>query len=138
MLYPYVEHGATRQASTSLDVPQHQVIKTLLLDTEGKKPNIVLMHGDCEVSLKQLARRLGMKRITPCDEKSAENYTGYKVGGISPFGTRTRLPLYPQETIMDFEKIYINGGSRGFMVEISTSDLAESLCVTTVDAAVRS
>ncbi|HOO47655.1 MAG TPA: aminoacyl-tRNA deacylase [Deltaproteobacteria bacterium] len=137
-LYPYVDHGGTRQAATSLDVPEHQVIKTLLMETDEKNPIIILMHGDCEVSLKQLARRLKVKRITPCDEKSAEHYTGYKVGGISPFGTHTRLPVYAQETIMDFEKIYINAGSRGFMVEISTSDLADSLGVTTVDAAVKS
>lgn len=137
-LYPYVDHGGTRQAATTLDIPEHMVIKTLVMETDDKKPFIVLMHGDCEVSIKQLARSLGVKRINPCDEHSAEKYTGYKVGGISPFGTRTRLPVYAQKTIMAFEKIYINGGSRGFMVEISTSDLAESLGVTTVDVALES
>ena len=138
LLYPYVDHGGTRQAATTLNVHEHQVIKTLLMETDERKPIIVLMHGDCEVSMKQLARRLGAKRVSPCDERSAEKYTGYKVGGISPFGTRTRLPVYAQNTIMEFEKIYINGGSRGFMVEIGTADLAESLRVTTVDVAVKS
>ena len=136
-LYPYVEHGGTRQASLTLDVHEHTVIKTLVMEDDGRHAFIVLMHGDCEVSTKQLARQLKVKRVTPCDEKSAERYTGYKVGGISPFGTRTKLPVYAEKTIMDLEKVCINGGKRGFMVKISPSYLSQSLRVKPVKVAIK-
>jgi len=135
--YPYVDHGGTSQASVTLDVPEHVVIKTLLMESGDKHAFIVLMHGDCEVSTKQLARQLGLKRVTPCDEKSAEKYTGYKVGGISPFGTRTKLPVYVEKSILDLDKICINGGRRGLMIEISPKDLLQSLGVTPVEVAIR-
>lgn len=136
-LYPYVDHGGTRQASLTLNVEEHMVIKTLLMETNDKHAFIVLMHGDCDVSTKQLARRLGVKRVTPCDEKSAEKYTGYKVGGISPFGTRVKLPVYAERSIMELEKICINGGKRGYMVVISSSDLDKALSVKTIEVAIR-
>ncbi len=136
--YPYVEHGGTRQAAVTLDVPEHMVIKTLLMESEDRRAFIVLMHGDCEVSTKQLARQLGVKRVAPCDEKSAEKYTGYMVGGISPFGTRTRLPVYVEKSVMDLEKICINGGRRGLMIEIDPAVLIQSLAAKPVEVAIRS
>ena len=136
-LYPYVEHGGTRQASLTLDVDEHMVIKTLVIEDDDRHAFIVLMHGDCEVSTKQLARQLGVKRVSPCDEKTAEKYTGYKVGGISPFGTRAKLPVYAERSIMELEKICINGGKRGFMVMIRSSDLAKALSVNTIEVAIR-
>jgi Cys-tRNA(Pro) deacylase len=135
--YPYVDHGGTRQASLTLDVPEQMVIKTLLMESDDKRAFIVLMHGDCEVSTKQLARQLGVKRVSPCDEKSAEKHTGYKVGGISPFGTRAMLRVYAEKSIMDLERICINGGKRGLMIEISTSDLSKALTITPVEVAIR-
>lgn len=136
--YPYVDHGGTRQVSLSLNVPEHIVVKTLLMESDDKHAFIVLMHGDCEVSTKQLARQLGVKRVNPCDEKSAEKYTGYKVGGISPFGTRTTLKVYAEKSIMDLERICINGGKRGLMIEICTSDLVKALSITPIEVAIKS
>ncbi len=136
-LYPYVDHGGTNQVALTIQVPEHLVIKTLLMEIDEKHPFIVLMHGDCEVSVKQLARQLGVKRVTPCDPQSAEKHTGYQVGGISPFGTRVRLPVYAESSILSLEKIYINGGKRGFMVEISPSDLKRALGVKPVDVAIK-
>lgn len=135
--YPYVDRGGTLQASVTLGVPEHIVIKTLLMEDDNKHAFIVLMHGDCEVSTKQLARHIGVKRVIPCDEKSAEKYTGYKVGGISPFGTRVTLPVYVEKSIMDLVKICINGGRRGLMIEISPKDLFRSLPVKPVEIAIR-
>ena len=135
--YPYVDHGGTLQASVTLGVPEHMVIKTLLMEADDKHAFIVLMHGDCEVSTKQLARQIGVKRVTPCDEKSAEKYTGYKVGGISPFGTRAKLPVYVEKSIMDLEKICINGGKHGLMIEINPKDLLQSLAIKPVEVAIR-
>ena len=134
--YPYVDHGGTRQAALTIDVDEHIVIKTLLMVTDGKQPFIVLMHGDAEVSTKQLARQIGVKRVSPCDTKQAEKYTGYKVGGISPFGTRVQLDVYVEASIFDLERIFINGGKRGFMVEINPSDLGRALQVKPVDVAI--
>jgi Cys-tRNA(Pro) deacylase len=135
--YPYVNHGGTLHASVTLDVDEHVVIKTLLMESDDKHAFIVLMHGDCEVSTKQLARQLGVKRVTPCDEKSAEKYTGYKVGGISPFGTRAKLPVYAEKSIMELVKVCINGGRRGLMIEISPKDLLRSLAIKPVEVAIR-
>lgn len=135
-LYPYVEHGGTHQASLTLHVNEHMVIKTLLMENDSGQAFIVLMHGDCEVSVKQLARQLGVKRVTPCDEKAAERYTGYKVGGISPFGTRVKLPVYAEKSIMDLEKMCINGGKRGFMVVIRPEDLCRALQIETIEVAI--
>lgn len=126
-LYPYVDHGGTRQAAVTLSVPEHRVVKTLLMDTDEKRPIIVLMHGDCEVSTKALARQLGVKRVSPCDVKSAQRYTGYQVGGISPFGTKERLKVYVESSILELDRIFINGGKRGFMIEIDPRDLEKSL-----------
>ncbi|MDT8272605.1 MAG: aminoacyl-tRNA deacylase [Desulfomonilia bacterium] len=135
-LYPYEDHGGTRLASTMLQVDEHSVIKTLLMETDQHQALIVLMHGDCEVSTKQLARRLGTKRVSPCDESTAQKYTGYQVGGISPFGTRVTLKVFAEETIFELNRIFINGGKRGFMVEIDPGNLERILSLERVHVAI--
>jgi len=135
-LYRYEEHGGTRQFAAEFNVPDHQVIKTLVFETDQKKPLLILMHGDREVSTKQMARIIVVKQITPCDAKTAQHHTGYQFGGTSPFGTRHRLPVYAEKTILDLQKIYINGGKRGFIVEITPQDLIAAIEITKVEAAV--
>ena len=122
-LYDYVERGGTSHSAEALGVDEHAVVKTLVMEAEGKRPFIVLMHGDREVSTKNLARTIGTKSVQPCDPQTAQKHTGYVVGGTSPFGTRARLPVYVERTIFDLPKIYINGGKRGFLVEIEPKDL---------------
>ena len=135
-LYDYEERGGTRHSAESLGVDEHAVVKTLVMETESRQPLIVLMHGDCEVSTKQLARTLGVKSVQPCDPQTAQKHTGYLVGGTSPFGTRTKLPVYVERTIFELPKIYINGGKRGFLVEIEPRVLRDVLPVKDVEAAV--
>ena len=130
--YRYEEKGGTRVSARELQISEHQVIKTLVMEDERQQALIVLMHGDREVSLKQLARQLDVKQITPCPPASAERLTGYQTGGISPFGTRQPLPVYLEKGILDLDKIYINGGRRGLLVEISPSALVEVLQAQTV------
>lgn len=134
-LYTYEEHGGTRHAAEALGVSEHCVIKTLVFETENRKPLLVLMHGDCEVSTKQLARELGTKRVTPCNSSGANRHTGYTVGGISPFGTRSQLPVCAESTIFSLPAIYVNGGKRGFLIRISPSVLSAVLDVSTVNVA---
>ena len=117
-LYHYVEHGGTNESAKQLGVDEHAVIKTLVFETNEKKPLIVLMHGDREVSTKNLARQMGVKTVEPATAERATRWTGYVFGGTSPFGTRTSIPVYVERTIFDLDKIYINGGKRGFLVEI--------------------
>ena len=117
-VYEYEEKGGTAQTAEVLNVPEHNVIKTLVLQTDTNKVFIMLMHGDYEVSLKELSRILDVKTISPCEAKTAQNATGYLFGGTSPFGTRKMLPVYAESSIFDLEKIYINGGKRGFILEI--------------------
>jgi Cys-tRNA(Pro) deacylase len=136
-LYSYEDHGGTRQAASVIDVPEHHVIKTLVMEIDSKQPLLVLMHGDCEVSVKQLARELDVKRVGFCDSTSAQKHTGYKVGGISPFGTRKPIPVLVESSIMNLDKIYINGGKRGFMVEIDPRDLPKVLPVQEASVAVK-
>ncbi len=133
--YKYEEKGGTAVASRELKVPEHMVIKTLVMEDEAGKPLIVLMHGDKEVSTKSLARTLAVKSVTPCDTAVANRLTGYQVGGISPFGVRTAMPVYVQATILELERIIINGGKKGFLVEIDTKDLVRVLSPTPVDVA---
>ncbi|HYP25451.1 MAG TPA: Cys-tRNA(Pro) deacylase [Blastocatellia bacterium] len=135
-LYDYEERGGTRHSSEALGVPEHSVIKTLVMESSPREPFIVLMHGDCEVSTKRLARALGVKSVAPCDPAAAQKHTGYQVGGTSPFGTRSRLPVYAEKTIFDLPRIYINGGKRGFLVEIEPKDLRLALPVTEVEVAI--
>jgi len=125
--YDYEERGGTAVSSLELGVSEHEVIKTLIMQDENKKPMFVLMHGDREVSTKQLARELGVKTITPCDPTTADRHSGYQVGGTSPFGTRKPMPVYMQKTIAELETIYINGGKRGFLVKIAAADVVRVL-----------
>ncbi len=135
-LYPYEEHGGTHQAASALNVTEYEVIKTLVMEIDSRRPLLVLMHGDREVSTKRLARELGVKRVSPCDSISAEKCTGYKVGGISPFGTKKSLPVYVESSIMMLGRIFVNGGKQGFMVEIDPCDLEKVLAVKKVNVAV--
>jgi Cys-tRNA(Pro) deacylase len=133
--YPYEEHGGTERAAKELEVEEHLVIKTLVMEDDEKRPFIILMHGDKEVSTKELARVMGVKSITPCTPETALKHTGYQVGGISPFGTKKSLPVYIEESILGLPKIFINAGKRGFLAEISPLDLAKVLKPTPVSVA---
>lgn len=134
--YRYEEKGGTKVSARELQVDEHQVIKTLVMEDEKQQALIVLMHGDKEVSLKQLARQLNVKQITPCPPVKADKLTGYQTGGISPFGTRQALPVYVEKTILDLKQIYINGGKRGFLVEIAPQDLSNVLKPQTVEVGI--
>ncbi len=134
--YPYEEHGGTGHAADFLGVSENSVIKTLVLETEAKKGLVILMHGDREVSTKSLARQLSVKQVSPVTPETALKHTGYQVGGISPFGTRKALPVYVEETVLALDKIYINGGKRGFLVEIEPLCLVQKLAATKVNVAI--
>ena len=134
-LYDYVERGGTTHSAEALGLDEHVVIKTLVMETDERRPLIVLMHGDCEVSTKQFARYLGVKSVQPCDPATAQKHTGYLVGGTSPFGTRSRLPVYVERTIFELPKIYLNGGKRGFLVSIDPRELRRLLPIEEVEAA---
>jgi Cys-tRNA(Pro) deacylase len=131
-LYCYEPHGGTKVSSRELNIDEHRVIKTLVMEDENKNPMIVLMHGDLEVSTKQLARLVGVKSVAPCDENAAQRHTGYLVGGTSPFGTRKKLPVYMEQTILDLDTIFINGGKRGFLVELKPAEIVRLLAPTLV------
>jgi Cys-tRNA(Pro) deacylase len=133
--YRYEERGGTAVSSRELGVDEHAVIKTLVMEDDSKKPLIVLMHGDREVSTKNLARRIGAKTVTPCAPDVAQRHSGYMVGGTSPFGTRKAMPIYMERTIADLDRIYVNGGRRGFLVSLAPSDLIRVLSPDLVDAA---
>lgn len=135
-LYPYVERGGTRASAAALGVEEHCVIKTIVLEDELKQPLICLMHGDRQVSTKNLARALGRKSLQPCDPQVAHRHTGYQVGGTSPFGTRKPLKICAERSIFELDLIYINGGSRGFLVAIHPSVLRDVLDAQPVDVAV--
>jgi Cys-tRNA(Pro) deacylase len=134
--YKYEEHGGTRLTAELIGVPENLVIKTLVMETDQKKPLIILMHGDREVSTKQMARIIGVKQVTPCDVSTAQCYTGYQFGGTSPFGTRHPLPVYVEKTILDLKRIYINGGKRGFIIEINPQYLQAAFQIMEVEAAI--
>jgi Cys-tRNA(Pro) deacylase len=133
--YQYVERGGTAVSSSSLNVPEHEVVKTLVMEDEEKNPLIVLMHGDRTVSTKELARQANRKRIEPCKPEVAQRHTGYQVGGTSPFGTRKAMPIFMERSILELPAIYINGGRRGFLLRLSPQDLLRTLSPTPVDAA---
>lgn len=135
-LYDYVEKGGTRASAEALGVDEHAVIKTLVFEADAKKPLIVLMHGDRQVSAKELARQIGVKAVSSCEPDRAQKVTGYLVGGTSPFATKTRLPVYVEATITDLPKIYINGGKRGFLVSIAPAVLKSLLDVREVTVAI--
>ena len=116
--YDYVEHGGTEESARQLGLPEHMVVKTLVMQDQDAKPLIVLMHGDCKVSTKNLARQIGAKSVEPCKPEVANRHSGYLVGGTSPFGTRRDMPVYIEESILQLPRIAINGGRRGFLVQI--------------------
>ena len=130
--YRYVEKGGTAVSAIELGVDEHSVVKTLVMEDEGKHPLIVLMHGDREVSTKEMARLLEVKRVGPCTPETAHRHTGYLVGGTSPFGMRKSMPVYMEETILALPRIYINGGKRGFLVELDPREVVRLLNPTMV------
>lgn len=134
--YRYEPRGGTPASSRELGVDEHAVVKTLVMEDEQKEPLIVLMHGDREVSTKRLARQLARKTIVPCDPAVAERHTGYQVGGTSPFGTRKPLPVFVERSILDLDRIYINGGRRGLLVALAPGELTRVLGAIPVDAAI--
>ena len=125
--YDYVEHGGTGVSASSLGVDEHHVVKTLVMQDEAGKPLIVLMHGDRKVSTKNLARQAGVKKVEPCKPEAAQRHSGYQVGGTSPFGTKKRIPVYLESSVLELPKIYINGGRRGFLVGIAPGELVRTL-----------
>ncbi len=133
--YGYVEHGGTEVSARALGVDEHHVVKTLVMQDEGGKPLLVLMHGDRTVSTKNLARQAGVKRIEPCRPDAAQRHSGYQVGGTSPFGTRKKMPIYLERSVLALPKIYINGGRRGFLVGLAPAELTRTLAPTLVDVA---
>ena len=116
--YDYVEHGGTAESARQLGFDEHQVVKTLVMQDQDARPLIVLMYGDCKVSTKNLARQIGAKSVEPCTPEVAQRHSGYLVGGTSPFGTRREMPVYIEESILQLPRIAINGGRRGFLVQI--------------------
>jgi len=134
--YRYEEHGGTRVSARELGVDEHAVVKTLVMEDDRGAPLIVLMHGDREVSTRQLARAIGARNVVPCKPDVANRHSGYVVGGTSPFGTRKPMPVYVEKSILDLPSIYINGGSRGFLLGIAPSDLMTVLAPTVVEVAI--
>jgi Cys-tRNA(Pro) deacylase len=134
-LFDYVEKGGTKHSAEVSGVDEHSVIKTLIFETDTKKPLIVLMHGDLQVSTKNLARLINTKIVSPVSPEKANKLTGYLVGGTSPFGVKTKMPIYVEKTIFDFPKIYINGGKRGFLLSIKPNILREILQIEEVSVA---
>jgi Cys-tRNA(Pro) deacylase len=133
--YEYEEHGGTAVSSQALGVPEHDVVKTLVMQDEAARPLIVLMHGDCKVSTKNLARAIGCKSVEPCKPEVANRHTGFLVGGTSPFGTRKQMPVYVEKSILQLPRIYINGGRRGYLVSIAPSELVRVLGTKPVEVA---
>ena len=133
--YEYVEHGGTAVPAQALRVPEHEIVKTLVMEDEERKPLIVLMHGDRKVSTKELARQAQRKRIESCTPEAAQRHTGYQIAGTSPFGTKKPLPVFVERTVLALPQIYINGGRRGLLLRIRAADLAAVLPVKPVDVA---
>ena len=134
-VYDYVEHGGTAESARQLGVPEHEVVKTLVMQTDRGDPFIVLMHGDRTVVTRELARALGVKSVQPCTPADAQRHTGYLVGGTSPFGTRKALPVYVEESALELPRILINGGRRGYLVGIAPGVLGALLGATPVHCA---
>ena len=125
--YDYVEHGGTAESAAQLGVPEHEVVKTLVMETDKGEPLVVLMHGDRKVSTKELARVAGAKRVFPCKPEDATRHSGYLVGGCSPFGTRKPMPVYMERTILELPRIYINGGRRGYLLGMPPAQVVRVL-----------
>lgn len=133
--YDYEEHGGTATSSLALGVDEHRVVKTLVMQDENAKPLLVLMHGDCKVSTKNLARQIGCKSVAPCAPEVANRHSGYLIGGTSPFATRKAMPVYIEQSILALDKIYINGGRRGYLVGLAPQDMAAVLSCKIVNCA---
>lgn len=133
--YEYVEHGGTAESARQLGLDEHCVTKTLVMQDQDAKPLIVLMHGDCTVSTKNLARQIGAKSVEPCKPEVANRHSGYLVGGTSPFGTRKQMPVYIEQSILDLPRIAINGGRRGFLVQLDPRVCVELLSAKPVQCA---
>jgi Cys-tRNA(Pro) deacylase len=131
-LYDY-RGGGTAEVASALGLDEHQVVKTLIMEDEQARPLIVLMHGDREVATGKLAKQIGVKRVRPCEPKTADKHSGYQVGGTSPFGTRRAMPVYCERDIAGLDRIYINGGRRGWIIELATADLLRVLEPTLID-----
>ena len=134
--YEYVERGGTSTFAHQYHIDEHMVIKTLIMEDDAMRPFIVLMHGDREVSTKELARHMGVKRVGPCTPQTAQKHSGYMVGGTSPFGTRKALPVYMEESILEYPKVYINGGRRGYLIGIDPRDIVRTLKPELVNAGI--
>jgi len=134
--YEYVEHGGTAVSSGALAVPEHHVVKTLVMETDKGDPLVVLMHGDRKVATKELARIAGAKRIFPCKPEVAQRHSGYLVGGTTPFGTRKAMPVYLERSVLDLERIYINGGRRGYLLGMRPGEIVRVLSPILVDVGV--
>jgi len=135
-LYDYEEHGGTAVSARELGVDEHAVIKTLIMEDDAKNPLIILMHGDLKVSTKELARAIGVKSVSPCSPDTAHRHSGYMVGGTSPFGTRKEMPVYLERSILDLDRIYINGGKRGYLVGIKPDDVMRIVNTVTVQVGI--
>jgi Cys-tRNA(Pro) deacylase len=133
--FEYLENGGTAHTSQALGVPEHQVVKTLIMENEKGEPLVVLMHGDRKVSTKELARQAGVKRIAPCKPETATRHSGYLIGGTSPFGTRKPMPVYLEKSVLDLPRIYINGGRRGYLLGIDSAELVRTLSPKLVEVA---
>ena len=133
--YEYEDKGGTRVSAEKLGVDEHSVVKTLVMEDDAKKPLVVLMHGDREVSTKNLARQIGKKRVEPCKPDVAERHSGFQVGGTSPFGLRKPMPVFVEKTVLALPRIYINGGRRGFLVGIDPKELLRVVAATQVEVA---
>jgi Cys-tRNA(Pro) deacylase len=134
--YRHEEHGGTRTAAAQLGVDEHAIVKTLVMEDEARKPVIVLMHGDREVSTRELARQIGAREVVPASASKVESHTGYVPGGVSPFGTRKKLPVYVEESVLALDGVHVNGGKRGFLVRISPADLVRVLSPVAVRVAI--
>jgi Cys-tRNA(Pro) deacylase len=134
--YRYIEHGGTAAFAREFGVDEHSVIKTLVMEDDERRPFVILMHGDREVSTKEMARTLGVKAVRPCTPETAQRHSGYMVGGTSPFGLRKPMPVYVEEAILALPKVYINGGKRGFLVGLDPKDLARAIKPTPVRVAI--
>ena len=134
--FDYKEHGGTSHSSTSLGVPEHHVVKTLIMEDEKGDPLVVLMHGDRKVSTKELARQAGVKRIAPCKPETATRHSGYLIGGTSPFGTRKAMPIYLEKSVLALPRIYINGGRRGYLLGMDPAELTRVLAPKLVEVGI--
>lgn len=133
--YEYVDHGGAAEAARQLGVDLHQVAKTLIMEDEHGHPLVVVMHGDCEVSTKNLARQIGAKKVAPCTPETAQKNSGYQVGGTSPFATRRKMPVWVEASLLDYPSIYLNGGRRGYLISLAPGALVDLLQARPVQAA---